>query len=381
MRFCIGIGTIDKNIIYILVGGIFRFIMHMFLEDNIILYLYDHPIISDLSVSFGLSVAIIPLIIYKVRNKELLCSKPEEKEEKNDLVYTDLYEEIIYGKYKLILFSCIIDYTQLFIVNAFCLGCKVHMWIFDILFISLFSYLIFDFKLYRHHHISMAIIIIIGISLDVYLSNYIFNDNDYILRMIIKFISEIFLSLGIVLDKYLMEIKFCSPFEICFFHGIFGVVLSLIILTFSNEIGLDDCYKFFENPSLDKFYAFISVMFIQLIYNIFILVVIKNTTTCHILIILVIAQFAPYIKGLTDTNKTQNYIILSTSFLIIFFFSLIFNEIIEIKCLGIHKNTKKNIALRAKVVEKLSDSNSEKTERTESDIFLDDEDKKVNSDA
>jgi len=60
---------------------------------------------------------------------------------------------------------------------------------------------------------------------------------------------------------------------------------------------------------------------------------------------LIIGQFAPYIKALT--NDVKNSIILIIGLLIILFFTLIFNEIIEIKCLGLNKNTKKNIALRA----------------------------------
>jgi len=83
----------------------------------------------------------------------------------------------------------------------------------------------------------------------------------------------------------------------------------------------------------------------NLFLNIFILIINKNSTPCHILIMLIIGQFAPYIKALT--NDVKNSIILIIGLLIILFFTLIFNEIIEIKCLGLNKNTKKNIALRA----------------------------------
>ena len=49
---------------------------------------------------------------------------------------------------------------------------------------------------------------LIGISLDIYLNHYIFNDKNYFLQMIFKFISEILLSLGFVIDKYTMEKNF-----------------------------------------------------------------------------------------------------------------------------------------------------------------------------
>ena len=221
------------------------------------------------------------------------------------------------------------------------------MWIFDILFISIFSYLIFKIKLYIHHYISIIIIISVGISLDIYLDHYIFNDKDYFLQMLFKFISEILLSLGFVIDKYTMEKKFCSPYEICFYHGFINLILSLILLSFSKQIGLDNYDKFFNNPSFDKFYSFIIIMFIQFIFNIFIFIINKNTTPCHILILLIIGQFAPYIKALT--TDIINSIILIIGLFFILFFVLIFNEIIEFNCFGLQKNTKKNIALRAKI--------------------------------
>ena len=79
------------------------------------------------------------------------------------------------------------------IIDQFCTHCQVNMWIFDIAFISKFSYIIFKSKLYIHHYISIILIIIIGILLDIYLG-YIFNDLDYTLSMLFKFISEIALS-------------------------------------------------------------------------------------------------------------------------------------------------------------------------------------------
>ena len=61
-------------------------------------------------------------------------------------------------------------------------------------------------------------------SLDIYLSHYIFNDKDYAIQMVFKLISEILLSLGFVIDKFTMEKKFCSPYEICFYHGLINFI-------------------------------------------------------------------------------------------------------------------------------------------------------------
>ena len=76
------------------------------------------------------------MIIYKVRNKEINCCA---KNVKYDLVYNNLYEALIYGKYKWILLSSVIDFIQTTVIQQFSMYCRINMWIFDILFISIFS--------------------------------------------------------------------------------------------------------------------------------------------------------------------------------------------------------------------------------------------------
>ena len=345
MKFCLDVGIVDKNILYMIIGGLIRFLTNYFLDQELLSNILNHSLVMNFASSLGLMLSFIPFIIYKIRNKEFKCCDKNIKN--NNLVYNNLFEAIIYGKYKWILLSSFIDFIQTIVIDNFCALCRVNMWIFDILFISIFSYLIFKIKLYIHHYISIIIIISVGISLDIYLDHYIFNDKDYFLQMLFKFISEILLSLGFVIDKYTMEKKFCSPYEICFYHGFINLILSLILLSFSKQIGLDNYDEFFNNPSLDKFYSFIIVMLIQFIFNIFIFIINKNTTPCHILILLIIGQFAPYIKALT--TDIINSIILIIGLFFILFFVLIFNEIIEFNCFGLQKNTKKNIALRAKI--------------------------------
>ena len=93
---------------------------------------------------------------------------------------------------------------------------------------------------------------------------------------------------------------------------------------------------------------------------------------------LIIGQFAPYIKALT--NDTKNSIILIIGLLIIFLFSLIFNEIIEVNCLKLQLNTKKNIALRARydslsVINFVNELNEEEEEEADDN---DDENNKIN---
>ena len=382
MKFCLGIGFIDKNILYMIIGGLIRLFVSLFVGGNILSSILNHPLVMNFASSFGLMLSIIPLIIYKKKNKEMFFFAREKKEERNDLVYINMSEAIKYGKYKYILLSSFLDFIQTIVMDRFSAFCVVNMWIFDILFISIFSFFIFKIKLYLHHYISVLLIIFVGISLDIFSGHYIFNDKDYVTSMIFKFISEIVLSLGFVIDKYTMEKKFCSPYEMCFYHGVINFILSLILLSFSKDIGLDDYSEFFNEPSLDKFFAFIIFMFVQFIFNIFILIINKNTTPCHILIMIIIGLFAPYIKLLT--NDIKSAIILILGLLIILFFTLIFNEILELRCFGLEKNTKKNITTRA-AVDRLSvgivddsDESDDNEEEEEEGNEIDDEHGRIN---
>ena len=379
MKFFLGIGDLDKNIIFMLIGGFFRFFVNLFLDQNILSSILNHSLVMNLSTSLGLMLSFIPMIIYKVRNKEINCCA---KNVKYDLVYNNLYEALIYGKYKWILLSSVIDFIQTTVIQQFSMYCRINMWIFDILFISIFSFIIFKIKLYLHHYISVLLIIFVGISLDIYLKLYYFNDAHYVVQMLFKFISEIILSLGLVIDKYTMEKKFCSPYEMCFYHGLINFVLSLILLSFAREIGFDNYDEFFLNPSLEKFYAFIVFMLTQFVFNIFIFIINKNTTPCHILIMLIIGQFAPYIKALTQDTKSA--IILIFGLLVILFLALVFNEILEINCLGLQKNTKKNIAIRARMdslsVERISFINNTNNEDDSEDNEDLDDDNEENID-
>ena len=46
-----------------------------------------------------------------------------------------------------------------------------------------------------------------------------------------------------IINKYTMEAKFCSIFEICFYQGIIGLILYLILLVISKYIISDIIFE------------------------------------------------------------------------------------------------------------------------------------------
>ena len=365
MKCCLKIGSFNKNLLYILIGGLIRLFYIYFIDQTAFMKVYDdQELIYYFTNSLGLMLAIIPMIIYKVKNKEIKCCLTKKTtdnilDNKYELIYDEEQENIGNDKYKWILLSSVIDFSQTIIVNHFFSSIVVNTWIFDIIFISVFSRFIINIKLYLHHYISILFIVCVGVLLDILLDHYNLNEKNNLIGIFCKLIIEVILSLGFVIDKYIMEKKFCPPYEICFFHGLFNFIVCLIFLPFSTKINFGDYKEFLNNPSLDKFFAVITIMIFLFIYNIFALIINKNTTPSHILIMIIIANFSPYIK---DSKKSTGFlIIVIIGLIIMLFFFFIFNEIIEIRCFGLDKNTKKNITIRAELerlsVKKVIDEN------------------------
>lgn len=353
MKFFLSIGEIDKNIIFPILGGVLKCIIRIILNYSILL---DHPLILSLYSSLGMSLSFILLIIYYYKNKNTEntnnnSSKIKKKDnDKNkssrfELVYNDLFKIISHDKYKFIFLTSLMDFILTILICNFCINIKINMWICDIIFMSLFSYYFFQIKIYKHHIISIIIIFITGFILDIITGHY-----DYILDeiipIIIKFFGEIIFSFSIIINKYTMEKKFSSPYEICFYQGIITLVLYSIFSIFSNIFNfLDNFSDYKKNFDLQELFISIVVIIIQFAHNLFILITIRNYTSCHIMIIIVIGELAPHILKLVHEENISIIIIIGLIFIL--FMTLIFNEIIEVNCFGLNKNTKKNIGKRA----------------------------------
>ena len=222
MSCLINIGHLDKNIFYPIAAGIFSIVLKIILtqsKSNLI----SNPLILGLDSSLGMSLSFILLIIYKNKNKNknnIIQKKKRtkkrdvEKGKENikkskayELEYTNEYEKIIYNKYKFIILTSIMDFIET-IVNVFIyFDIKINMWVFDILFMSLFSLIIFNSKIYIHHYISTLLIILMGIGIDI-IAGYYNICSENILKIVCKFINEIIYSLIFIINKYTIERKF-----------------------------------------------------------------------------------------------------------------------------------------------------------------------------
>ena len=197
-------GKIDKRFLIPVIGGIIKLIYRFLLNINPKYeILLNNPFILSVYTNIGMVLAFIPYIILKYRSKKINLNISENKPKLNiEFVHNDVLKKARIKKYKLILLTTIFDFSQTLLILIFCMKCIYNLWIFEILFISLFSYLLLKTKLYKHQYLSMIIIIILGLVLNILEYYKSGTDNEFnILEIIIKFIGEIFLSLNIVIAK------------------------------------------------------------------------------------------------------------------------------------------------------------------------------------
>ena len=356
-------GACNKNLIYPLIGGISRIVV------NSILYLFKdkvelnkHPFILGINAGFGMSLAFIPYIYI------LKYSKIKKEENLND---NNSYIDNLFNKYSpiekkqkyLIIFLCaFLDFLQRILVYLFSFNITNNIWIFNIIFLNMFTYILTKNPIYRHQYFSSAIMILFGIGLNI-LNLYKMKIEDVPMLFLSLFI-EIIYSLGIVLAKYGMDNLFCSPYEITFYEGIFSLIINFIFLIISTNIPLSKYFKYTKllkiseyngEKYLDNFYTYINkiniaevILFIvsmmgRVISNLFSHITIKHFTSSHVILLLIMGEISLDWKE----KNTNEAVITAFIFIVELFMLLIFCEIIEINLCGLKDNTKKNIEERA----------------------------------
>ena len=381
MVCCISLGAINIKILIPLLGGLVNFTMKLLAEKSKII---NHSIMFSICSSLGMSLSFIPyfIMIKRIKTKKqrhlesLLSTQSKPVISKSltiDYEYNDTYHEITYDKFKYLLLASFIDFFQTSLTFFVYKTINLNLWILEIILICSLSFCIFGTKLYRHQKLSIILIVILGLLLDLYINDFFRKDVDLttLLSLFIRIIGEVLFSILMILHKYLIEIKFSSPYEICFYIGIITLIFYLISIIISSFISVDEeelpfLIKYNKKYYFDHFLAyiddigkdnfeifyFIIFMFIQFFFNLSIVLTVRYFSPTHILIILVIGKTAPFIKNIIfpedDSQEYKIYNILSLlTLLVIFFVLLVFNEVIELNCFKLQKNTIKNIQKRA----------------------------------
>ena len=127
-------------------------------------------------------------------------------------LYSDESKQFFKGKWKYLFLSSIIFlFNQLLFVLT--IKVRSNTTILNILITSLFYYLIFKIKLYKHHYLSIFLITLMGFIIDIILGNLQHDLNNDLILLFLRILREIVYSLSSVFDKKIMVKKFCSVYE------------------------------------------------------------------------------------------------------------------------------------------------------------------------
>ena len=361
-------GKINKKIILIIVGGLV-YSLHLYIESESEIFggnTNEFPVIYTMMYSICLCLSFSLLLIFNVYSKKkkekITSSLIEDKGniifEKNDTIK----KKIISWKEKLlwIFLVSIIDYIAYLFSSIYWLdnGNYVDTLQTNIIFMSIFAYLILKLKLHKHHYLCISVIIIRSIAYTIIFNVYKKDPskkND-IVPYIVSFVTEIVFSLTYVMSKYFMLIKYIHPFEIMFFEGIFELFFSIMTLIISSRIGkLDNISHFLEKFKYMEVFILISWIIVNFIYHAILFKVIDIFSPFYIHISILLSEFLSFFfKTGLSIGQLIFYII---SFIVCPFMILVFLEIIELNFCGLSEMTAKNIELRALLDSAINDEN------------------------
>ena len=381
-------GYINKYIFFALIAGLSKCIV------STMLYIFKdyanynkHPLIIGFNAGIGMSFAFVPLIILKIQS---------HKANKNLNKFEIMMNFSIRGgylmkfdktklkiqKYLILLACAFLDFGQkflTFLLNKYIIN---NIWMFNICFISLFEFWILKTKLNKHQYLSSFVIVLLGIAATVVgLYN---EEGDIFFKLILCIFIEIMYSLAIVLSKFLMDNRSCSPYEVTFYEGIFALIVNSILLavftniplpddekydkifkitTYNGKKYLDNFYAAFNDMGIGEIFLFILSAIGRLISNLFGHIVVKHYTSSHIILVLILGEMALAFKESQEWDNITQFIL----FCFALFMLLIFTEIIEINICDLEKNTRKNIQERERGENRLTLRSLGDDERVEVD--------------
>ena len=331
-------GIVDKYIIFPFIPGIALFFYRIALRIAKIL---EYPLLICLISSLSMCLSIIPFLILKKRSKSHFGKDKNRMDEEA----FNKFKKKRCQRFYFIIITSILDYIQTMLTSFdYSRDKSTNHWAFEIIVINLISYCLLKIKLYKHHYLCIIIITISGISLNVI--DYL-NYNDKFIYIIIEYTNEFILCLGYCLAYYAMEKNYTTPYEVCFYIGFFSFFLYIItfgILIYEDINYLYDSIKYFYILDLKELLLVFAFIILNFLYNLCFFISIKKYNPNYMIILFVIGK----VYSSFDLNIWRRITTIIIAIIFVFIF-LIYNEIIEINCCGLEKNTKRNIRIRARL--------------------------------
>ena len=234
----------------------------------------------------------------------------------------------------------------------------------QLFFLGILSYIILNYQIYIHQKISISLsmigMIFIIISTLITYYDYIAKDKFFLLCL-----GPIFTSMGIVLEKNIMQNRGVSSYQLLFIKGIFGAIITFAFffgLCSIDSLGLTIFKQKVSFLTLEYIgYPILSII-LMFLFNLFYVQTNYYFTPCHTAVCDTISSLSAWVGLLMETPKDfkykEEYFVLFNVFHVIGYILItvsviIYNEFVIFSFCGMDVNTKEMISQRS-IVEALS---------------------------
>ena len=311
-------------------------------------------IIKLLFKNFGLSLYFIPELILKK------CIFPQSSQSSNS---NKLDSKM--SKKKIIIHFIIFFF--ILIINMYC-DVKSYEYYYDyeinyiqtcffeVLTLFIIPIIFFKEIYYKHQYFSIILILFISCIEYILDSYYLVSEKWKYSVLFFELIYNVSNSISFGFTKLFIEKYYFSPYKICFLIGFIKLVLFLLICLIYNRFDLLYSIIFSQELPFLSYFYFIFFIFISPISLLLINMIIEKYTICHIFLINQIYCFSNsllfciYRQNKAKKNSITIIMIIVgkiITFIFEMFLTLVFLELVELKCFGLNKNLKKYIEKRA----------------------------------
>ena len=348
---------------------------------------YNLPYLFYLYLPKVLSIFLIPIIKFNI--------KGETSSEKKNIILRNYHFIVMHEKRKkFILLIYIISLLEVLCDNGDCLlyyyqrietqkkeqklGWLIEKKSLYIIFFPIICYFIMDKKLYKHHILALILGFIGALIINIIRFILDFSKIEQYPFHLLNCLFSLLLSLSLIIIKYIMtKFIFLSPYNFLFYDGIFCIFNSFIytLVIYPVVINLPNYNNKFNEQEGNEYYF--SNNYLQIIkifigqnleFYIYFFLILILLFVYYIINAYTIYNFSPYLfilleaflpidndfiavitKHIPDDKIIKRTIIQSIGYLILFFASLIMNEIIILNFFGLNKNTFDKISFRGEI--------------------------------
>ena len=228
----------------------------------------------------------------------------------------------------------------------------------EFLFVGFMYYYFLKTSLHRHNYISL-LLIVGGLAMVMFGQSKLFTFRPILL---IAIFGNLFYACLEITEKWLMDKKFISPYEIIYCEGLYGFIIILILCLIGNKV---DCQSWMYlcstgesvinlNSILKEVFSSYSYVIEVVIYvftsagyNIFIHLCNKDLGPTHHIVADAFGSMVVMLVSLILSEGKITLWMQIVGHILIVMGTLVYNEIIIFHFLGMDKNTKDEIAQRA----------------------------------